>query len=103
MDAESVDEWERRLGEQVRALRIAALLTQDELAARANISAGALRTLERGSGSSLKTLIYVARVLGRTEWLASFDPRGEGPSPIELLRQTRRQRARPQRVPRART
>ncbi|TAL46258.1 MAG: XRE family transcriptional regulator [Salinibacterium sp.] len=102
MDARSVDDWEQSLGEQVRSLRIAALISQDELAARANISIGALRTLERGEGSSLKTLIRVARVLGRTDWLASFDPRGEGPSPIELLRETRRQRPRPQRVPRAR-
>jgi transcriptional regulator with XRE-family HTH domain len=102
MDANSVDAWERRLGEQVRALRIAALLAQDELAEKANISTGALRNLERGEGSSLKTLIRVARVLDRMDWLAALDPRGDGPSPIELLRETRRQPARPKRVSRTR-
>ncbi len=102
MSLETTEGWEQRLGMQVRALRIAALLSQDELAERANVSAGALRTLERGTGSSLKTLIRVARVLERTDWLAAFDPRGQGPSPIELLRERRRQNPRPQRVPRSR-
>ena len=95
-------DWERRIGDQVRALRIAALLGQDELAERANISVTTVQALERGSGSSLKTLIRVLRVLGRTDWLDSLDPRGDGPSPLELLRESRRQSPRPQRVPRGR-
>lgn len=102
MSTESTKHWQLRLGEQVRALRIAALLGQDELAARANVSTEALRTLERGSGSSLKTLIRVVRVLDREDWLASLDPIGDGPSPIELLRESRRQPAKRQRVPRSR-
>lgn len=102
MDTDTTDQWERRVGEQVRALRIATLLGQEQLAAAANISTGALRTLERGEGSSLKTLIRVVRVLDRTEWLDSLDPRGDGPSPIEMLRERRRQSPRPQRVPRSR-
>ena len=83
MDVTTQD-WERRIGDQVRALRIAALLGQDELAERANISVTTVQALERGSGSSLKTLIRVLRVLGRTEWLDGLDPRGDGPSPLEL-------------------
>ncbi|HQE47292.1 MAG TPA: helix-turn-helix transcriptional regulator, partial [Rhodoglobus sp.] len=63
MDVTTQD-WERRIGDQVRALRIAALLGQDELAERANISVTTVQALERGSGSSLKTLIRVLRVLG---------------------------------------
>lgn len=98
----STEDLERRIGEQVRALRIAALLAQDELAERANISTGAVQGLERGTGSSLKTLLKVARVLERSEWVESFDPRGLGPGPIEQLRERRRQRARPQRVPKTR-
>jgi transcriptional regulator with XRE-family HTH domain len=101
MQTQSVLEWQVRIGEQVRSLRIAALLGQEELAQRANVSEGALRTLERGGGSSLKTLIHVARVLERTDWLDSLDPRDDGPSPLELLRERRRQPARRQRVPRA--
>lgn len=102
MDSKTTIEWQVRLGEQVRALRIAALLGQDELAERANVSVEALRTLERGSGSSLKTLIRVVRVLDRGDWLDSLDPISDGPTPIEQLRASRRQNARPQRVPRSR-
>jgi len=99
---ETTKDWERRIGEQVRALRIAALLGQDELAERANVSVTTVQSLENGAGTSLKTLIRVVRVLDRTDWLGSLDPRGDGPSPIELLRQRRRLTPRPQRVPRNR-
>jgi transcriptional regulator with XRE-family HTH domain len=102
MEEKSTEEWESRIGEQVRALRIAALLSQDELAERANISTGSVRALERGTGSSLKTLVRVSRVLDRTPWLETLDPRGTSMSPIEQLRERRRLSARPQRVPRSR-
>lgn len=102
MDALATVDWERRIGEQVRALRIALLLDQSELADRANISRRTLSSLERGDGSTLATVIRVVRVLGREEWLESLDPVGTGPSPIELLRRQRRKPARPSRVPRNR-
>ncbi len=102
MNEKSTEDWERRIGGQMRELRIAALLSQDELAERANISTGTVRALERGTGSSLKTLVRVARVLDRTQWLETLDPRGTSMSPIEQLRERRRLSARPQRVPRSR-
>lgn len=95
-------EWETRLGDQVRALRIAAGIDQRELAARANVSTKTLGALERGDGSNLTTLVRVVRVLGREQWLTELDPRGDGPSPIEMLREQRRQSARPHRVSRSR-
>ncbi|MES2170149.1 MAG: helix-turn-helix domain-containing protein [Actinomycetota bacterium] len=98
----TVSEWEVRLGTQVRAVRIAAGLTQGDLARSASLSETSVRSLERGGGSTLATLIAVAAVLDRTDWLNEFDPRGDGPSPIELLRESRRQPARPQRVRRPR-
>lgn len=98
----TTNEWEARLGDQVRAVRIAESLTQGELARLASLSESSVRALERGTGSSLATLIAVTRVLERTEWLDEYDPRGTGPSPIELLRTSRRQPARPQRVRKAR-
>jgi transcriptional regulator with XRE-family HTH domain len=91
-------EWEARIGAQSRAVRIAAGLTQAELARSASISETSVRSLERGTGSTLATLIAVLRVLDREEWLDQLDPRGTGPSPIELLRQSRNQTPRPQRV-----
>lgn len=100
--SEILSDWEARVGAQVRALRIAQGLDQHQLAERANISTKTLGSLERGEGSSLKTLVRVARTLGREEWLSQLDPRGDGPSPIELLRERRRQSPRPQRVSRVR-
>lgn len=95
----TTEEWQKRLGEQVRAVRVAARLSQEELAQQADVSPTSIRTLEQGGGSSLKTLIAVARVLRRTEWLNDFDPRsGEGLSPMERLRMARSQSPRPQRV-----
>lgn len=97
----TTEEWEQRIGSQVRSARISAELSQAELARRANLSETSVRTLEQGAGSTLKTLVAIARVLGRTPWLEELDPQPAGPSPIELLRQSRSQPAAPRRVRRA--
>ncbi len=70
----STDEWEAVVGAEVRAARIAADLDQSELARKADLSLGAIKNLESGKGSSLKTLVRVVRALGRTEWLESLTP-----------------------------
>jgi transcriptional regulator with XRE-family HTH domain len=85
----TVEEWETVLGEQVRAARIASELDQEHLAALADISVGALSNLERGKGSSLKTLVAVVRALGRTEWLEALAP-PVTVSPMQMLRAKRR-------------
>lgn len=81
----TVDEWEASLGDQVRRLRIARNLDQARLAELADVSVGAVSNLERGKGSSLRTLIGVLRVLGRTDWIESLAP-AVGVSPMQLLR-----------------
>jgi DNA-binding XRE family transcriptional regulator len=80
-----VSEWEAVIGEQVRAARIADNLDQEHLAALADISVGALSNLERGKGSSLKTLVAVVRTLGRTDWLEALAP-PVSISPMQMLR-----------------
>jgi transcriptional regulator with XRE-family HTH domain len=87
----TTSEWEGRLGTDARRLRLAQRLTQVELAERANVSLSAVKHLEWGRGSSLSTLIRVARALGRTEWLSSFAPPEAAISPIALLRESQRQ------------
>lgn len=81
----TVPEWEAALGDQVRRVRIAQNLDQARLAQLADVSIGAVSNLERGKGSSLRTLISVLRALGRTDWLESLGP-AVGVSPMQLLR-----------------
>ena len=81
----TTDEWAADLGAQFRALRLELDLDQAGLTTRANVSPSAVRALEAGRGSSLRTLIRVARALGRTEWLCSFHHVFDF-SPMALLR-----------------
>ena len=83
----TVAEWEEQFGGAVRRLRQARRLTQVELAERANVSLSALKNLERGRGSSLSSVVRVARALGRAEWLDSFAPAESAFSPMEMLRE----------------
>ena len=88
-DYRTVQEWEELIGEQVRDARVASRLDQARLAALANVSVGALSNLERGKGSSLKTLVAVVRALGRTEWLEALRP-SVAVSPMQMLRAKQR-------------
>ncbi|MFA5775734.1 MAG: helix-turn-helix transcriptional regulator [Ilumatobacteraceae bacterium] len=80
----STRDWERELGLNVRSMRLHQDRTQLELAEDANISLSALKNLESGRGSALRTLILVARALGRTDWLESFAPPKSLISPMKL-------------------
>jgi transcriptional regulator with XRE-family HTH domain len=85
----TVSEWEAELGDQVRRVRISRDLDQAGLAELSDVSIGAISNLERGKGSSLRTLISVLRALGRTDWLESLGP-PVGVSPLQLLRSKQR-------------
>ena len=80
----SPDEWEQLIGEQVKILRIRKNLTQDELAARANVSKSALFNLENGRGSSVKTLVSVLNAMNEGAWLENLAPH-VAVSPIQML------------------
>lgn len=80
----TVAEWEADIGSQVRTLRRRADMTQQSLARAANVSVGTIRNLESGAGSTLSTLVAVARVLGRGDWLAALAP-PVTVSPLALL------------------
>jgi transcriptional regulator with XRE-family HTH domain len=85
----TIQEWEVRIGRQIRAARIAQDLDQAGLAANANVSIGALSNLERGKGSSLATVVAIVRALGRTDWLDALAP-PVSVSPLRLLRNKNR-------------
>lgn len=67
-------EMEAILGANLKALRLERNIDQQTLAERAGISLRALKNLEGGSGSTLKSLVCVLRALGREDWLSSVAP-----------------------------
>lgn len=96
----TIDEWQQALGGWLRDGRLGRGLDQQSLAELADVSVRALRGLERGDGSSLGTVIKVVRALGREDWFEQLDEGAADPSPLELLRESRRRPMRPQRAPR---
>jgi transcriptional regulator with XRE-family HTH domain len=96
----TTEEWEARLGRQVRAERLRRGIDQASLASAANISTPSLSALENGTGSRLGTLVKVVRALGREEWLDGLAPTADI-SPLALLRDKDRAAPR-QRAPRRR-
>ncbi|ANJ86773.1 helix-turn-helix transcriptional regulator [Pandoraea oxalativorans] len=72
--AQTVEEMEWELGGKLKRLRLNKNLDQQTLAARAGVSVRALRNLESGEGSTLKTLLSVIRALGRESWLQTVAP-----------------------------
>ena len=73
-NTETPAEMELALGARLRALRLDRNIDQKTLAERAGVSVRALRNLEGGLGSTLRTLTSVLRALGRSEWLQSIAP-----------------------------
>lgn len=71
---QTLEELEGDLGEKLRQLRLNKNWDQKTLAARAGISVRALRNLESGQGSTVKTLLSIVRALGRESWLQTVAP-----------------------------
>lgn len=57
----------QQLGQRLRAQRLAQLMSQAELAARAGVALGTLRKLEASGQTSTETLVRVAQALGLAE------------------------------------
>jgi len=81
----STSDYEIMIGEQIRRLRISYGIDQLQLASAANISVGAVKNLEGGKGSSLKSLIMVLRTLKAEQWLNTLSPE-TSVSPMQILR-----------------
>jgi transcriptional regulator with XRE-family HTH domain len=82
----TTEEIEKSFGAQVKGLRLEQDVDQATLAERAAVSLSALKALESGRGSSLRTVVRVARALDRVDWLDTFH---EQPtiSPLALARE----------------
>ncbi|GAA4666202.1 helix-turn-helix domain-containing protein [Frondihabitans cladoniiphilus] len=82
---DSTDDWEARLGEQVRTLRLDAGLDQVSCASLADVGLSSLKNLENGRGTSLRTLVKVLRALNAVDWLETLAP-SPTISPLDVLR-----------------
>lgn len=91
---QTLKEMEAELGARLKDYRVNfRRLDQVTVAERSGISVRALRNLETGNGSSLRTLIAVLRTLGRETWLETIAPAATI-NPLMLTRQAQpRQRA----------
>lgn len=74
INSQTLDELEIDLGEKLKRLRLNKNWDQKTLAARAGVSVRALRNIEAGQGSTVKTLLSVIRALGRESWLDTVAP-----------------------------
>ena len=89
----TTQELELSLGESLRSLRLQKNLDQKTLCAQAGLSLTALKNLESGRGASVKTLLRVARALGRSDWILAVAPQ-VSINPLHMLRTSSpRQRA----------
>ena len=70
----TVEEMEAELGLQLKNMRLMQNIDQATLALRSGCSVSALKNLESGNGSTLRTLISVVRTLGRVDWLRNVAP-----------------------------
>lgn len=83
----------KELGTRVRYQRVAQGLKQQELAAKAAVSADALSALENGRSVTVESLARVLQALGFREALMNLLP-APVPSPIALQKLTGKQRQR---------
>ncbi|MGI9132758.1 MAG: helix-turn-helix domain-containing protein [Rhodoferax sp.] len=85
MTTNTIEEFEAEVGEQIKSLRLKQNIDQATLALRAGCSVSALKNLESGNGSTLRTLIAIVRALGREDWLRNVAPMATI-SPLSLLK-----------------
>ncbi len=90
------DEIEKRIGRHLRERRLLRRWSQTELAELANVSVGAVKSLEAGAGSTVGTLAKVLRALGAESWVEALAPPVRV-SPLALAEEQRRALAAPRR------
>lgn len=89
----NVDELEICIGNSIKTLRIQKNMHRDTVCELAGISMNALRHLETGKGANIKTLVRVARVLGKQDWVMGLAPQ-ISINPLNMVGGKPRQRAR---------
>lgn len=88
------DEIAAELGLRLRACRLSQLLTQADLAARAGVSVGTVKALEKTGQSSVTSLVQVSQALGLTDQLQTlFVLKVQSIADMEQAQLAQRQRA----------
>ena len=70
----TLQELELSLGESIKTLRLQKNLDRQTLCEMSGVSMNALRHLETGAGTTVKTLILVTRSLGCEDWITALAP-----------------------------
>jgi len=91
---------EKQIGETIRRLRIKKGLPLEDVAARASLSPISVRALELGRGSTFSTLLKVLKAIDETDFIMSWVEKSNETSPMQALRDSRKQAAEPKRVSR---
>lgn len=90
----TVDEIAQELAGRLKAARLAQGLQQSELALRAGVSAGTVKTLEKSGQSTVTSLIRVVQALGLTQDLQqAFVLEVRSIAQMEKAQRAQRQRA----------
>lgn len=82
----TIPELAKELGDRLRICRLKRRFEQTELAERAGISDRTVRALEKGTGSSVESLLRVMKALGILEGLDAMVPPGPSIDPLQLLK-----------------
>ena len=94
---------ELEIGAAIRQARIRRGISLEDTAARANLTPTAVRNLELGRGSTLRTMLKVLSVIEETDLFTDWIARSKEFSPIAYFRETENKAAYPKRVSRKRT
>ena len=91
---------EKKLGEAVRYYRIKKGMPLEDVAAKANLSPRAVRALELGRGSTLKTILKVLKIIDEDSFIIDWIDKSNVKSPMEALRSSMKLTEKPKRVSR---
>ncbi len=90
----SHDEVCKELAARLKTHRLAQLLSQHELAAKAGVSTGTVRTLEQTGQTTLESFVRVVGALGLTDELETlFELRTSSIAEMEQAQKPQRRRA----------
>lgn len=93
MPYRTVEQLELLIGEKLRAYRLDKNLTQEEVAAKADLRVAVLQRLERGVPVKLGAFVRVAKALGLEDWFDTLAPL-PAINPLHMVDEQPRQRAR---------